>query len=260
MSATQMMMSQSQTRLHNAILRTQKNMKQMAMSKIQKNMKQVKHKKRKMTNTNLSICMAAHMDALYGPRTGQYDLRARKPRDYAHLHATIENDDDIFDIGDIDFNPLETTAITQHSARKGLRLFGTNRGIDAVTKELTQLHDRGVLEPKDAKELTEEERKAALQYLMFLKEKRNGTVKGRGCADGHKQRATATQEEASSPTVAIESVMLSCIINAKEERDVGIVDLPGAFMQADMEDTVHMKLKGKMAKHCSFAWFYTYSS
>lgn len=81
-----------------------------------------------------------------------------------------------------------------------------------------------------------------------------------------KQRATTTQEEASSPTVAIESVMLSCIINAKEERDVGIVDLPGAFMQADMEDTIHMKLEGKMAKHCSFAspqkdeWFYTYSS
>lgn len=47
------------------------------------------------------------MDALYGPRTGHYNLRARKPRDYAHLHATIENDDDIFDIGDIDFTPLK---------------------------------------------------------------------------------------------------------------------------------------------------------
>ena len=83
---------------------------------------------------------------------------------------------------------------------------------------------------------------------MFLKEKRNGTVKGRGCADGRKQQATITKEEASSPTVAMESVMLSCTIDAKEERDVGIVDLPGAFMQADMEDIVHMKLEGKMAE------------
>lgn len=33
-------------------------------------------------------------------------------------------------------HPLERTAFTQHSARKGLRLCGTNRGIDAVTKEL----------------------------------------------------------------------------------------------------------------------------
>ncbi len=199
------------------------------------------------------IDVAARMDANYGPRTGQYDLRARKPRDYSHLHTTLDNDngnvvtlDNIMPLDDLDFT-LETTAFTQHSVRKGLRLFG-DRGIDAVIKELTQLHDRGVLEPKDADELTEYEREAALQYFMFLKEKGNGTVKGRGCADGRKQRKTTTKEEASSPTVAIESVMLSCTIDAKEERDVGTVDLPGAFMQADMEDTIHMKLEGKMAE------------
>jgi hypothetical protein len=42
--------------------------------------------------------------------------------------------------------------------------------------------------------------------------------------------------------------MLSCLIDAKEHRDVAIVDIPGAFMQADMEDLVHMKLEGKMAE------------
>ena len=42
--------------------------------------------------------------------------------------------------------------------------------------------------------------------------------------------------------------MLSCAIDATERRDVATVDLPGAFMQADMEDTVHMKLEGKMAE------------
>jgi Reverse transcriptase (RNA-dependent DNA polymerase) len=52
----------------------------------------------------------------------------------------------------------------------------------------------------------------------------------------------------SSPTVAIESVMLSCTVDAKEYRDVGIVDIPNAFMQVDMDDTVHVKLKGKMAE------------
>ncbi|KAI2496760.1 Reverse transcriptase (RNA-dependent DNA polymerase) [Fragilaria crotonensis] len=98
--------------------------------------------------------------------------------------------------------------------------------------------------------MTDEEREAALQYLMFLKQKRDGTVKGRGCADGRKQRPYTTKEEASSPTVATESVMLSCTIDAKEERDVGVVDLPAAFMQVGMkgERTVHMKLEGKMAE------------
>jgi len=32
--------------------------------------------------------------------------------------------------------------------------------------------------------MTTEERKKALRYLMFLKEKRNGTIKARGCSDG----------------------------------------------------------------------------
>ena len=113
-------------------------------------------------------------------------------------------------------------------------------------KELDQLHVRKVLKP--TKNLNCKERRDALQYLMFLKEKRNGIIKARGCADGRKQRAFTTKEEASSPTVSIESVMLSCVIDAKERRDVATVDLPGAFMQADMEDTVHMKLEGKMAE------------
>jgi hypothetical protein len=42
--------------------------------------------------------------------------------------------------------------------------------------------------------------------------------------------------------------MLSCVIDAMERRDVATVDIPGAFMQADMDETVHMKLEGKMAE------------
>jgi hypothetical protein len=83
---------------------------------------------------------------------------------------------------------------------------------------------------------------------MFLKEKRCGTIKGQGCADGGKQREHISKDETSSPTVAIESVMLSCTIDAKEGRNVATADIPGAFMQTDMDDTVHMMLEGKMAK------------
>jgi hypothetical protein len=83
---------------------------------------------------------------------------------------------------------------------------------------------------------------------MFLKKKRCGTIKGRGCADGRKQRQFIPKEDASAPTVAIESVMMSCAIDAKEERDVATVDIPGAFMQADMDEVVHVKLEGTMAE------------
>jgi hypothetical protein len=65
------------------------------------------------------------------------------------------------------------------------------------------------MDPINKYNLTAEERKWALRYLMFLKEKRCGTIKGRGCADGWKQRDYMTKQETSSPTVATEALLLS---------------------------------------------------
>jgi hypothetical protein len=83
---------------------------------------------------------------------------------------------------------------------------------------------------------------------MFLKKKGCGMIKRRGCADGRKQQAYTSKEESSSPTVATESLMLSCIIDAKEGRVVATADIPNAFMQADMEGKVLMKMEGTMAE------------
>jgi hypothetical protein len=79
---------------------------------------------------------------------------------------------------------------------------------------------------------------------MFLSKKQCGGVKARGCADGRKQRKTTSKEEVLAPTVAIESVMLSAIIDAMEEWDVATVDIPGAFMQADIDEMVYVKFEG----------------
>ena len=83
---------------------------------------------------------------------------------------------------------------------------------------------------------------------MFLKEKRCGTIKGRGCADGRSQRGHLTKEETSSPTVATESLILTCVIDAIERRDVAPCHIPGAFMPSDMEGKVVMKLEGAIAE------------
>lgn len=42
--------------------------------------------------------------------------------------------------------------------------------------------------------------------------------------------------------------MLSCVIDAKECQDVATANIPGAFMWADMDNVVHMKLEGTMAE------------
>ena len=64
---------------------------------------------------------------------------------------------------------------------------------------------------------------------MFLKQK------GRGCADGRKQRMSTRKENASAPTVSVEALMFWCTIDVKTGRDIATVDIPGAFMQADMD-------------------------
>ena len=38
--------------------------------------------------------------------------------------------------------------------------------------------------PRHLKQIPPKEQKMVLEYLMFLKEKRTGQIKGRGCADG----------------------------------------------------------------------------
>ena len=142
---------------------------------------------------------------------------------------------------------LRHTVLTQYTLKKGLQVFGPP-GVEAVYKELQQLHERKVGEPRDASTLSTTQKKNALGYFMFLKQKRTGQIKGRGCADGRKQRLHTPKDDASSPTVAMESVLLSCVIDAKECRDMATVDIPGAFMQGDQDETVHMRLEGTLAK------------
>ena len=51
----------------------------------------------------------------------------------------------------------------------------------------------------------------------------------------------------SSPTVATEAVILTTTIDAKESRDVATMDIPGAFMYSDQDETVHLRLQGTLA-------------
>ena len=49
-------------------------------------------------------------------------------------------------------------------------------------------------------------------------------------AGGNKQRGTIDKEDAALPTAALESVLLTSRIDAAEERDVVVIDIPNAFI------------------------------
>jgi hypothetical protein len=177
---------------------------------------------------------ADEMDARYGRRASRYNLRQRKKPSFTHLKTFSDMH---VNVGAVHANvgvPLEqgeSLATAQMSMNKGLKLFG-EAGIEAVRSEMAQLYDLKVMKPVHSRELTPEERREALAYLMFLKRKRCGKVKGHGCADGRKQRRYTDRADAASPTVATEAVFLMAVIDALENRDVAVVDIPGTLLHA----------------------------
>ena len=56
------------------------------------------------------------------------------------------------------------------SMKRCIKIFGEDE-VAAVKKEMQQLHDRKVMAPKHGVELTPNQKKQALAYLMFLKQK-----------------------------------------------------------------------------------------
>ena len=134
----------------------------------------------------------------------------------------------------------------QLSLKAGLKAWGSKAHAAAHNK-MKQLHMRDTFKPKHWRELLHTQRQMVLESHMFLKEKRDGKTKARTVAGGNKQRGYIRKEDASSPTVATQSVLLTCIIDAEERRDFAVIDVPNAFVQTRVEDEKDMafiKIRG----------------
>ena len=136
---------------------------------------------------------------------------------------------------------------TQCSFKAGLKKC-KDKGLQACKEELEQLLLRETFKPLMPSDMSREDKREALESTIFLKEKRDGRLKARACADGRKQRGEIAKEDAASPTVSLEAALTTATIDAKEGRDVAVVDIPNAFIQTKMDDKVVMKLRGKLAE------------
>jgi hypothetical protein len=83
-------------------------------------------------------------------------------------------------------------------------------------KEMSQLDDRVVYAPIDIGKMTFTEKKRAMESLIFLVEKRDLSVKARLCANGSTQREYMERDDASSPTVMCESILITAGIDARQ--------------------------------------------
>ena len=119
---------------------------------------------------------------------------------------------------------MDSVIMTQYSMKQGIQQFG-EKGMEALMTELRQLDLRRFLKPMNSTALSDEENNV-IELLDVLTEKRDGVMKGRGCADGRKQRAFIEKEQASSPTVSLEALLLTCVIDVLEKQYIVTTDIP----------------------------------
>ena len=141
--------------------------------------------------------------------------------------------------------------IQQFSMKKGLKTFGKENGMKSMTKEIQQLHQRNSFRPIDVNNMTDKEKSRVQDVIMFLAQKDSDEVKSRLVYNGRETRKWLSREETASPTVSLESINLTFAIDAHEERDVMIADVPNAFVQICMpselleeDKRIIMKVKG----------------
>jgi len=121
--------------------------------------------------------------------------------------------------------------LTQSSSKAGLhKLY--NGGSTVISQELTQLYLHNTFEPLHQKNLSSVEHRSALESHLFLKEKRDATVKGCMVAGVNKPRGTINK------VAAPESLMLTAAIDAVEGPSVAIYDIPNAFVQTNVTPTI----------------------
>ena len=107
---------------------------------------------------------------------GGYSLRQNRACTYSHLKTQASSQE----LGETHATTGTTGEVNQSTAqvpmKTGLHLFG-DAGSQAVKSEMGQLHKHTVMKPKHSKDLTIEQWREALAYLMFLKQKRCGMIK-----------------------------------------------------------------------------------
>lgn len=133
------------------------------------------------------------------------------------------------------------------TVREAIRTRG-NEAERVIMKELGQMISKRVWTPVDGRSLTAEQRAGVIRSSMFLKEKFFASgefekLKARLVAGGDQQDKDL-YDDLSAPTVSTCSVFTILSIAAYEGRSAAVVDIGGAFLNAEMKTgvDVHMRL------------------
>ena len=83
----------------------------------------------------------------------------------------------------------------------------------------------------DPDSLTVEQNQKSLKVVNLIKLKRSGKLKYGMCANGAHHCRFVSMEEANLPTITMEEIRATMVIDAYEYRNVATFDIPGAYLQ-----------------------------
>jgi len=96
--------------------------------------------------------------------------------------------------------------------------------------------------------MTEQNQKrTTMNAIDLISENQNGVLaKGPCVEDGSKQRPLYSKEATpASPIMSNDAMMMSLIMDAFERRDVAIADIKGAYLLAEIDHYVALKMVGE---------------
>ncbi len=130
--------------------------------------------------------------------------------------------------------------MAQLSMKASIKIWGVEAEY-AINKNMKHLHWQDSYKPKHWHGSTKKQKEQVLEFHIFVEQKRDGKIKARKVIGGNKQCDYITKEDVRSPTVSAEAVILTCTIDAVEDRDIAVVDISNAFAQTVVseEDAEH---------------------
>ncbi len=154
-------------------------------------------------------------------------------------------------VGDEKDAAMVRIIMAHFSMKESVKMFGEAHTEEACKKEIKQIHMRNRFVPKHCYELSDKQIGLMLEAFIFLTKKQSGEIKARKVLGGNMQHNYISKEVAKSPTVSTEAVMITAVIDAKEKREVAMVNIPNAFLQTvikdeDAEHRVIVRLRGQI--------------
>jgi hypothetical protein len=121
------------------------------------------------------------------------------------LVPTVHPDQHVYSRQDPPISVQMVGAImTQLSMKAGIKQWG-KAARDACKAEMYQLHMRETFEPLAWEDLSTEQKKQTLESHLFLKMKRDGTIKGRTAAGGNRQKLYISIKKTQNPRKLLQS-------------------------------------------------------